>query len=374
MFQTTNNPVSPSSIQIEATDEEYPVRWVTLTEFNEGLALTTFQHFQDRLKHFLNQFSPIPKPCGLGIDYHQVWINFPEGNLSAFQEEFNLDIKVFYSPFESNTLTQNSSGENETQSFLHIKVFDEDEYETPLIQLRVNPQGNTAEIVYVQKGSFLSGTQMKELALSMLNALKPDLVYLNDDAKFTFDVPNSMETLTVPIRSYLPIISPQGETWYGKDGFSPLQCNNLQTSDPHIKKTQDPTEYYRSVALVRNTSLKDLYQYILPEESKNTLLDLCARYLPKINLSNIDKNIRRLANVNLHNLGCEIYNSMRTNQGKVDFAQFYQKIICNNSDSALPFYEALEEMYLTSIWKFSYKSPQNNSSYQAIRRLFKFKV
>lgn len=363
MYQVSNSPLSPQFTPGK-TDEEFSVRWVSLDEFKKNLSTSDDPLFHNRLNHFLNQLTPIHKSQSIDIDYYQAWLNISAGSLRAFQCEFNLEIYAVFGPFESNALTQESSQETNTHTFLHIKIFDEEQRETPLIQLRINPQGNIAELVYIQKGEHLSGNQMKDLALCLLNTLKPDLVYLNDDAKFT------METPTVPIRSYLPLISPTGETWYGKDGFSPLFCKNLQTSDPEIKISQDPTEYYLAVAFARNMTIKNLYQSVLPEEAKPLLLDLCKRYLPHINMTNIQRNMRRLANVKLCELGCELYKSLSTSQGKKDFAIFVQQIISRNSDSSHSFYQALDQIYLTSLWKYSYKDSQENTSFLSFQNLY----
>ena len=370
MFQLSNVSCSPDVVQGKAKDE-FSVKWVTLAEFNSGLTSAAYPLFQDRLHHFLNQFSPIPKLNSSGIDYYQAWLNFPAGSLKPFQSEFNLEINVSFGAFKSNALTKEASGEADTSFFLHIKIFDEDARETPLVQLRVNPQGNIAELVYLQKGLWMSGNQLKELSLLMLKALKPDHIYLNDDANISLNVPGSMESLTVPIRSYLPLMSPEGETWYGKDGFSPLYCQELQTSDKKVKKTQDPTIYYNAVAQVRNTSLKDLYQKILPKKSTSVMLDLCARYLPDIKLDNIQQNTRRLALVKLYDLGYEIYKSMRTEQGQKDFVLFYNNIIARNPDCSNNFYQALEVIYLTNLWKYSYHNPLENTSFQTFLQYLK---
>lgn len=352
----------------QMSDDHFEITWINLEEFRKGLSDGPAD-FDHRLKRFLELATLVPGRRKQEADYYQLWLNFPRDTFRPFQEEFNLDLRAFFGAFESNTLTQASSGELHTTNFFNIKVFDEDDQKTPLLQIRLNPNGTLAEIVYIKKGQHLSGTHLKEIALMILNYFKPDLVYLNDDARFTFAIPNTSNTLTVPIRSYLPIINKEGETWYGKTGFSPMQCKDLQTSDPKIQVSQDPTLYYRAVKTVRTTTLKSLYCEILTETSKATLISLCQRYLPALNLTGLDRNQRRLASFTVHDLGYQIYLAVSTLQGQSDLALFIQKIIARNADNPHHYYRALEQIYLTCLWKYSYRNPLENTSYLEIESL-----
>lgn len=353
----------------QTSQQTFSVRWVSINEFQHDLS-NPDSSFQERLKHFLNKLTPIYSADGSKLAYHQLWINFPKGTFSPFQDELDLELIVKAGKFESNTLTAKSGGELTTPYFFHLKIFAEDDRSAPLAAIRFNPEGTKGELVYIQKGKHLTGTQMSDLTFMILNFLKVDFVYLNDDAHFPVQVPGTTTTLELPIRMYLPIMSSQGETWYGKRKFSPLSCHQLQTSDKSVIKTQDPTQYYEAVKNVRDISLAILYREVLNPEAQKELITLCQRYLPSLNMTNINQNIRRLASVTLHQLGNALYNSMRTAQGQIDFITFTQKIIAMNPDNPHPFYRSLDVIYDTCIWKFSYSNPLENTSFSEYESIF----
>lgn len=355
------NPFS-CPLNSQASQEKINVRWINLNELKDDLTHTS-EYFSERLKLFLNALTPIPSHDGNHVEYYQLWLNYPSRTLSSYQREFNLDLIVTGGSFDSNTLTQSSSGESDTSSFIHIKLFDEGEREEPLVHIRLNPDGTKGELVYIKKAKHMSGTQISDLTFFILNYLKADFIYLNDDSHYPIRRCSASAVLEMPIRMYLPIISSDGETWYGKRGFSPLHCKDLQTSDPSVVKTQDPTQYYLAVRILRNISLATLYRDVLEADGKTALLQLCKRNLPDINLENINYNIRRLASVKLYQLGNALYASLRTQQGQKDFYTFTQKIIAMKSDNPHPFYRSLSVLFETRIWKYSYKNALENTSF-----------
>jgi hypothetical protein len=368
-MQVTYSPFAlPQTVQ-KSPNNTFTVRWINFQEFQKDLT-PTFHHFDERLQHFASLFTPIPHSRKQIVDYYQLWVNVGLADGS----DADLELQLTQGNYESNAIAKSAIEERSNSSFYFLKIFDESTDETPLLSLRFNPSGTVGEIVYIQKGTQFSGSQIKEISMQILQFLKIDRVYLNDDAKFTVSYPSDEEnkghTITIPMRTYLPVVTDEGETWYGKSGFSPFDCHELRSFERGVKVSQNRESYYRSVMTVREISLAVLYREVLSQPSKFTLISLCARYLPGINLKNIDRNIKRLANVALHDLAKNLYAAtLRKDPHALnDFIAFNQSILACDEMSSHSYHQALDTIYYTCLWQRCYADPNENSSYLQYRK------
>jgi hypothetical protein len=161
----------------------------------------------------------------------------------------------------------------------YIKACEENNDNNYYFQLRIDPSFETSEIVHLQRGAGLSGTDIKKLILYFLDYIRPSFTYLHDDAKII----STDHPMDIALRVLLPIVSDQPNTWYSKDGFYVAHYQNLLNSEGNYRFPQDANLYPHKVTIIRNTCLKDLrYTHRLPAEYVNEvkLFNWIKTYIP----------------------------------------------------------------------------------------------
>src|SRR5690606_26512817 len=226
------------------------------------------------------------------------------------------------------------------------------------------------ELCHIQKGEKISGNQVKSICFSILNALKIEMIYLNDDSKMTFALPPNGPfgaQKTVRMAEYLPIVTADGDSWYGKEGFSPLYCNGVVAHDGKTEITQDPAQYYRSLEFLRGTSL-EWFSTLLSTEENDIVQRLVEKYLapewasavPHLKLSSKEL----IKGKTVHQLGSAIYRHLidKNIPDKVkilinrDFVQYCGTFLeaIRDEKKGKQYNDALDQYCSTTIWRKFY--------------------
>lgn len=253
--------VPSKAAKIEVGDE-CPIRTVSSKKFSRKLEkIRNFQSVDPKLLLLKAICTPRGDSEDQDPTFWQLWIEYspPSGDASF------LNFMIFDGEFESNTLAETAFEilqPNSTASRYHyIKVFENNELDEPLLQIRINPQNNLGEIIYIKKGNdkTFTGETVLNLGLQILDSLNVPRTFLHDDSKIPVKYKEGRKKISteIPLRLYR-VLSEQGETWYGKKGFFPVDARGMQTTNPDYVANQDIEKYYLAVVFLCNIRLDEI--------------------------------------------------------------------------------------------------------------------
>ncbi len=287
--------------------------------------------------------------------YSQLWVHIPQ-RFSPIKEEFYLNFRIDRAPFYSQYLPDSTSAE----TFNYLSVY-EDEESKPFIYLRL---GNNGEILWLSKGDKLRGGAVKKLCLNMLS--KIPLIptsYLFDTATISLRVKgrSSQKVEKVFLSMILSLSSENGESWYGRSGFSPVKCKKLEIKGDTV--SQDPPLYYQAVEKLRGIRFQ-------------TLKNLFARY--HIRLRFLSSCIKAGTNPTLHEIFKTVHGQTRhypndSAEAVIAETKLFQlyDFFLNSKTLRTPtsfkamslYYLALETLKCHTIWQRGFMKDSVSSSY-----------
>lgn len=173
------------------------------------------------------------------------------------------------------------------ESFVFLEVTESDAPDaTRILNVRLPPDGDAAEVIWVTRGSFASGSDLMILGLDVCAALKVNRVLLFDDAKLPLHVGKSKNgpiEKHVSLRVLLAVVN--GGGFHSKFGFQPLECDKWESGFSGYFYTQSHALYSRSVSDLQKMTVKDMTIVLKAKtvlrENKHAakrLNDLCSKY------------------------------------------------------------------------------------------------
>jgi len=270
---------------------------ITKDEFTKKIDGSLLQPAFTRLTHILYHGSPLIS------NQHAFTINWPGENNQYTNRSLTFHFnyaKIFDSYFMSeNALLHKHYGSTTIQPgaspYYSLKVFENPTTEQNgnvgneqhpaapchIITIMMTLDLLVGELHEIKKGMTLTGTQVLNLALYLIDGLfQLKSVYLNDAA--TVSVPGENNLIGyIPLRVSFALGGKKPKTWYGRYGFEPVACNNVETGwnlqgkNPRV--SQDPNEYYTAVTQLRDLKLSHLFHF-LPPERQSLLEKLFNKY------------------------------------------------------------------------------------------------
>jgi hypothetical protein len=201
--------------------------------------------------------------------YSQLWVNVPQ-MFSPSKKEFYLNFRIDRGPFESQYLEDSTN----SGTFNYLSIY-EDEEPNPFIYLRL---GNAGEILWLSKGDHLAGKSVKNLCLKLLETIPLiPTSYLLDAATINLRVKGkkTMKVEKVVLSMILALSSENGESWYGRSGFSPVKCSQEKIKGGVV--TQDPDVYYQAVEKLRTITFDQMKELFGKYHVRCHLLESCVR-------------------------------------------------------------------------------------------------
>jgi hypothetical protein len=140
-----------------------------------------------------------------------------------------------------------------------------------LLDMHILTTGNLSGIDWIRKGESHPGREVKKLAMKIARGLGVNRETLCDQSK----IPSGYDKTDYSMKLLFSLFNygkyPQ-MSWYERDGFIAMNCNNLQDSEGNLV-TQDNVAYYKALEYIRAKKICDLYSKVFPSPpSKKQLL------------------------------------------------------------------------------------------------------
>ena len=150
-----------------------------------------------------------------------------------------------------------------------------------ILGIRAHIHSKSGEILTIKKSDAMRGTEVLELGIALLKKLKIQRTYLHDASSFQF-----AEGISFFMRVYVPLISPDGKSWYGKHKFFPLLCRNMEGAPNLDAETeeerkapiynQDPNFYNEAVNYLREFSVSVLIDEVITDSKEKEEIRIIA--------------------------------------------------------------------------------------------------
>lgn len=196
--------------------------------------------------------------------------------------------------FESEALTEGFLRENgaKKNAFHHkVSIWGIPGSEIdPLVKLIISPAGKIAELSWIGAGDFFSGKDSMKWAEKLINFFQIPTVLLFDDARKEVDIPfdeknPAANRLSIRLTDAFSDKEPTGYSWYERQGYQVLKCENLNIKTSDDKKihqvSQDPEAYREAIRVIRSTTLEQ-YRTFLKQEPKiyKKIAEIFKKHLP----------------------------------------------------------------------------------------------
>jgi len=169
-------------------------------------------------------------------------------------------------------------------SFVYFYNGDKVKESEIILAVRANPTTKTGEILHLKKTDAMGGTEALKLAITILAKLKAERKYLNDASYFEFE-----GGARLLMRVFVPMVSPDGKSWYGKYDFYPLLCRNLEGARNMDAETeeerkapiynQDPNFYREAINFMRAMPVAVLINEVITQpKDKEELMSIAEAY------------------------------------------------------------------------------------------------
>jgi hypothetical protein len=346
--------------EINEDEQSDSVKVKTMEKFFNKLSSFSNDHFPSRMQALLGFFTLVFDPKSQKKNLYRLWLEVPENYLLKGQEGFYLNCMIFQDSYFSNAVAEGEMGERKVgSSYTFFKVFEDEALECPVLQIRWDEGGKLGEIIHIKKGKNFKGKQIKKFCMTLLNFLKIEKVYLNDDAWFSFG-----SYFQLRMGDYLPIVS--NGAWYS-DEFEPLECKNILGYDGKTYLTQNPSTYHEAIKRIRNMPISLIITYLTGQKKCTkqikSIESLVANYIVLDDASNI---------ITVHQLGKAIFDSLTTSKFKNKNQEYramqnflaFRTIVLNpipqgnsSSQTIIEYNQALNCYLSVSLWHKDWVSP-----------------
>lgn len=187
----------------------------------------------------------------------------------------NVPINFYYSTCFK---TPRNTGSDKFVYFYDGNFIDEKKI---ILAVRAHIHSKTGEILHLKKSDAMRGTDALELGITVLKKLKIQRIFLHDASSFEF-----APGISFLMRVYVPIISADGRSWYGKYKLYPLLCRNLEGSRNLEAETeeerkapiynQDPNFHKEAVHFIRNLPVSVLIDEVISQPNEKEEIRLIA--------------------------------------------------------------------------------------------------
>lgn len=238
--------------------------WYEQAELHQNfLEIAKKQSFSERMKDFKKLFTEVDA-------YYKLWVTLKSKTRG---ERDLLFAMVDTDEYFSNALPEDFSLPNTAQPIKKYHVicgYETENMDKKLFQLRISQDGLIGEIVWIEKGVLLTGSDLM-CGFSLINdALKINAVFLKDDAK---------DNEGIPLRVMRPIARDDDQTWYQLYGFEVHTCRNQPQEEPEFVYNQSRSKFKAAVQVIKKYTLENALNR-LSGNAKNMLQALVQRYMP----------------------------------------------------------------------------------------------
>ena len=179
----------------------------------------------------------------------------------------NIKLIVSLSHYMSNTTLESTiqkciTSDNEKLYFL-IQLFEENTFSKgPLLTLRCDRYNEYGELVWLQKGLNVSGTDALAIENAISSALDLRWVYLHDDSKIQYGGNSKRGDARIYLKTIRTIA--KGQSWYAQAYYKPFNCFGWP-SESDVNKTgvpkgtvfnQNKTKYFNAVKYIRSYDIR----------------------------------------------------------------------------------------------------------------------
>jgi hypothetical protein len=253
--------------------------------------------YQERLRKLQQYCSPSKSTDEEAEDFRILWLEIPFEKSDSRWLTF---LSYTSRAYESRSLNRDDLSllrqPADPLFYNYIKLFEGEEVsQAPLLQIRSDAEGKLGEILFIKGSESIKGSEVKKLAMALINFLHIEIVILHDTAKLEVDGKE------IFLKKFLPIVSEDGCTWYERDGFKvfPIKAKVVEKQDCDEGRAvnQSPQSYAAAIALLRTFSVIMLQSFFdSSDERRTTLGRLIKTYLPE-----------EYRQSTLHDLGKAIY-------------------------------------------------------------------
>ncbi len=323
---TVNN---PAPLKKAKTEDVVAIKVLKLEKFWEHLNKLDSKDACTRFKNLLSVCTPLQK--GKTKVDHATWLMIPDGSKKGLSSYLTIRDNLFDSQcfHESHQDYPNNLPGKKKYSF--ITACHKDIPNTYYFQIRVDKKINIAEIIHIQKAESVSGNEIKQICMKIVQFLKPKKIFLNDDSKVT------MGKFELSLRVVLPIVSDIPRTWY--EGFKPFFfVDAKENDDEEVKYFSRPEiDYNGVVGILRETTL-----ICMTDIKKHPQLKLMmGTYIPNYNKNSFK-------DYTVHQLGNGIYRALRGSnkeQASKDYVEFFKTYLDPNKINHAAYKDGLFNLY-----------------------------
>lgn len=238
--------------------------WYEQAELHQNfLEIAKKQAFGERMKDFKKLFTEVDA-C------YKLWVTLKSKTRG---ERHLLLALVDTDEYFSNALPEDFALPNKAQPVKKYHVicgYETEDMDKKLFQLRISQDGEIGEIVWIEKGALLTGSDLM-CGFSLMNdALKINATFLKDDAK---------DKEGIPLRVMRPIARNDEQTWYQLYGFEVHNCRNQPQEEPEFFYNQSRSKFKTAVQAIKKYTLESALSK-LSADVKNMLQMLVQRYTP----------------------------------------------------------------------------------------------
>jgi len=333
-------------------------------------------NYQERINSLLSQMEHFPIEKSGDLNYWQIFLELNETDEK--KKPAFLDLYITEDQFISTFATEESIHPDKITGhrYYQLNLTEYQKDQDPFLQIRFAKEERVpAEIQVINKFVKLPGKALRDLSIKICKAIRPNIIYLRDEAKYFLHVQDLKNPYPFNMKCYLPIVRDCGEAWYsgeeayGGAGFYPSTVKGLKGTD-QVTFTQDAQYFYAAVEKVRNTSIEALKMLFFSEnENLATLHRLESVYSPP------QKDKDEDLTLTVHQLGKQIFQKLITNNEPdviKDFYDFYKTCLQPTNHTKLrnkpierrTYNMALDTLQSHVIFERSLESPENALSFK----------
>jgi len=225
-------------------------------DMNTEAQTQKFAHKMQRLLALCTQHS-----CG-GVTSYCVWLQVPQK-----EKWILLEIKAgdWYTNCTSEETMMGYATQKGTHHYWFFRVCESLLHkDNTILLLRADKGGVCGELVWLQKGVYVSGTDALAIENAISEALNLQWTYLHDDSKIVMGGNNTRKNSALYLKTVRAVA--RQKSWYAQALYQPFTCSNWpcqndrdQTGvEPGSVFNQNAKEYRRAIEYVRNLSVADV--------------------------------------------------------------------------------------------------------------------
>ncbi|MBS0655193.1 MAG: hypothetical protein JSR46_05410 [Verrucomicrobia bacterium] len=329
--------LSSDIIKISPQNETIPmdeINVLTQEELNDCLDNARDPASADRFQRLLKAFTYIPHEQ----PYRALWVQLPDDSYMYLTVEES----TYYSQCFKEEDQHPGRNCPTNQSYYYVNAYTHNNRKKLYFQIRLNKECSNAEIVHIQSGGKITGTEVKGICMRVLNYIRPEICVLYDDSKIVNKDKKKY------MRLYMPIVSESPKTWYSGENFQ--VCNIDQNRSLQFKGKEIPCQeferYSWAVETIRCTKMATIFVHENRKVPK--------RFLPYLT----DEQKQNFNNITVHDVGKAIFQKLKEvnfaekSKASHDFSFFYDKYVATTDIYHIPqhYCEALHVLDSSKIW------------------------